>query len=119
MEEKMTQVLMIKSFVETTIMLHRALQSATSSVLVTQRDYCRRDVTISIMRDINIVIEPDVTHAKSPLDLRNQRTFAVRAGVDGKLDLTRQTYKEVTEEIHKHADSLNGKISNYVTVFSI
>lgn len=109
MEEKMTHVLMIKSFVETTIMLHRALNSATSSVLATERDYCRRDITFSIMRDINIVIEPDVTYVKSALDLRNQRTFAVRAGVDGMLDMTRQAYKEVTEEIHKHADSVNGK----------
>jgi DNA mismatch repair protein MSH4 len=47
---------------------------------------------------------------KSALDLRNQRTFAVKAGLNGMLDVARQTYKELTEEIHKHLEALNGRV---------
>lgn len=48
---------------------------------------------------------------KTPLDLRNQRTFAVKSGINGMLDVARQTYKELTEEIHQHVDELNGNAS--------
>lgn len=110
LEEQTSQVLMVKSFLEATITLHRALAPATSELLIKQRDLCRQDITFAIMREISTVIEPDVTFAKSALDIRNQRTFAVRSGIDGMLDVCRQTYKENTEEIHEHVDMLNGEL---------
>lgn len=63
-----------------------------------------------MLNNICRVIEPDVTYTKSPLDLRNQRTFAVMSGISGMLDVARQTYKELTEEIHQHVDEINGTI---------
>ena len=72
------------------------------------RDLCCPEVTGPILSQIRKVIEDDVTYMKSPLDLRNQRTFAVKAGISGMLDVARQTYKELTEEIHQHVDEMNG-----------
>ncbi|CAI2181420.1 860_t:CDS:10 [Funneliformis geosporum] len=48
---------------------------------------------------INEVINEDVTYVKSPLALRNQRCYAVKAGFNGLLDVARQTYKEVVDDL--------------------
>lgn len=108
MEEQIGQILMLKSFLEAVPELHKALTTAQSPLLVKIRDLCRPDVTGPILAQIRRIIEADVTYMKSPLDLRNQRTFAVKAGISGMLDVARQTYKELTEEIHQHVDEING-----------
>ncbi|KAM3079286.1 MutS protein msh4 [Clarireedia jacksonii] len=61
------------------------------------------------MRLISEVINDDVTYQKTPLDLRNQRTYAVKAGVSGFLDVARQTFKEATEDVHQHVTEINQK----------
>ncbi|KAH7312576.1 muts domain V-domain-containing protein [Stachybotrys elegans] len=107
-EEQISQILMIKSFLETVPDLYGALGPAESKLLDKIRDHCRPDITEPILHTIGRNIEPDVTYMRSPLDLRNQRTFAVRAGVSSILDIARQTYKELTEEVHQHVDDING-----------
>src|SRR5688572_1187425 len=106
-EEQINQVLMVKSFLESVPDLHHALAPARSALLVKARDLCRPGISGRILNGIRKVIEPDVTYMKSALDLRNQRTFAVRPGISGMLDVARQTYKELTEEIHQHIDEIN------------
>lgn len=107
-EEQINHVLMMKSFLEAIPELHEALQPASSELLTKIRDLCRPERQRDILDMIRKTIEPDVTYVKSALDLRNQRTFAVKAGINGMLDVGRQTYKELTEEVHKHVDELNG-----------
>ncbi|KAH6958164.1 muts domain V-domain-containing protein [Fusarium avenaceum] len=106
-EEQINQVLMIKSFLESIPELYTALGPATSVLIVKIRELCRPEITSQSLNKIRQTIEPDVTYMKSALDLRNQRTFAVKAGINGMLDVARQTYKELTEEIHKHLEALN------------
>ncbi|KAF4445904.1 hypothetical protein F53441_10375 [Fusarium austroafricanum] len=106
-EEQINQVLMIKSFLESIPELYTALAPATSALLVKIRELCRPEITNQSLNRIRLTIEADVTYMKSALDLRNQRTFAVKAGINGMLDVSRQTYKELTEEVHKHLDTLN------------
>ncbi|CAJ0549703.1 Ff.00g033160.m01.CDS01 [Fusarium sp. VM40] len=106
-EEQINQVLMIKSFLESIPEVYTALGPATSVLLVKIRELCRPEITSQSLNKIRQTIEPDVTYMKSALDLRNQRTFAVKAGISGMLDVARQTYKELTEEIHKHLEALN------------
>ena len=108
-EEQINHVLMVKTFLESVPDLYRALAPAQGTLLTKIRDLCRPEITGRILNDIRRVIEPDVTYMKSPLDLRNQRTFAVRAGLSGMLDVARQTYKELTEEIHQHVDELSSE----------
>ncbi|KAK5988467.1 MutShomolog 4-like protein [Cladobotryum mycophilum] len=108
-EEEITQVLMVKSFLESVSELYRALLPAQSHLLVKCFELCDPKWTVPILNNIKIVIEPNVRYMKSALDLRNQRAFAVRSGIDAMLDVSRQTYKELTEEIHIHVDRLNGK----------
>ncbi|KAF4473126.1 DNA mismatch repair MSH4 [Fusarium agapanthi] len=106
-EEQINQVLMIKSFLESIPELHTALGPANSLLLTKVRELCRPEITSHSLNKIRQTIEADVTYMKSALDLRNQRTFAVKAGINGMLDVARQTYKELTEDIHQHIDALN------------
>ena len=107
-EEQINQVLMMKSFLEAVPQLNKVLAPARSALLAKIRETCDLDTTGRILHRIRRVIEADVTYAKSPLALRNQRTFAVKAGISGMLDVARQTYKELTEQIHQHVHEING-----------
>jgi DNA mismatch repair protein MSH4 len=52
------------------------------------------------------MINEDTTYAKQPLELRNQRTYAVKSGVNGLLDVARTTYKEAMEDVYQHSNEL-------------
>jgi hypothetical protein len=55
---------------------------------------------------INRVVNEDTTYAKQPLELRNQRIYAVKSGVNGLLDVARTTYKEASEDAYQHCTEL-------------
>lgn len=52
-------------------------------------------------------INADVAYQSQPLDLRNQRTYAVRSGVNGLLDVARKTYDESCQEVYSLIGHLN------------
>lgn len=106
-EQHIERILMIKGFLEAILGLHAALGPAESSLLSKARDICSPELANKMLMLIKKDIEDDVTYAKSPLDLRNQKAYAVRPGVNGFLDVSRQTYKELTAAIHDHVDELN------------
>lgn len=109
-EGQINQILLIKSFVEAIPELYQALLPAQAPLLVKARGLCDQVATGRILQNIQRVIEPDVTYMTTPLDLRNQRTFAVKAGMSGLLDVARQTFKELTEDIHAHVSAINGEL---------
>ncbi|KAJ6781286.1 hypothetical protein PWT90_05045 [Aphanocladium album] len=115
-EQQINQVLMIKSFLEAAKDLHIAMNPATAPLLVKIRELCSLERIVAIQQKIGTVLESDVAYTKSALDLRNQRTFAVRSGISGVLDVSRQAYKELTEEIHHYVEQLNEKFSIVATL---
>lgn len=48
---------------------------------------------------IGEVIDEDVTHARVPFIARTQQCFAVKAGIDGLLDVARRTFCDTSEGI--------------------
>ncbi|RDL36911.1 p-loop containing nucleoside triphosphate hydrolase [Venustampulla echinocandica] len=106
-EQAINHILMLKNFVEAAPKLFEVLGGARSELLVTIRENCRPgniDPTTQLIKE---VVNDDVTYQKKPLDLRNQRTYAVKAGVCGFLDVARQTFKEATEDVHQHVTEIN------------
>ena len=61
------------------------------------------------MELIDEAINDDVHYAKQPVELRNQRTYAVRSGVNGLLDVARQTYKENQGDAYFYVTELGGE----------
>ncbi|CAD6504546.1 BgTH12-00055 [Blumeria graminis f. sp. triticale] len=101
------QILMLKSFVNVIPKVSDALGEFKSSLLSTIRVNCCAENVVHIRQLIEEVINEDVSYQKTPLDLRNQRTYAVKYGVSGLLDVARQTFKEATEDVHQYIKDLN------------
>ncbi|TGO42645.1 hypothetical protein BHYA_0006g00470 [Botrytis hyacinthi] len=106
-EQDINNILTLKSFAYSIGPVFESLSGARSELLVQIRNNCRTEVVESTIQFIDEVINEDVTYQKTPLDLRNQRTYAVKAGVSGFLDVARQTFKEATEDAHQHVSELN------------
>ncbi|KHN94077.1 DNA mismatch repair protein MutS, C-terminal domain protein [Metarhizium album ARSEF 1941] len=49
-------------------------------------------------------------------DMRNQRTYAVKAGINDMLDVARQTYKELTNEVHLHLNDVEAQQGIHLTL---
>lgn len=71
---------MVKTFLDAVPFLYQTLEPATSPLLIKIRDLCRPGLTETVKNLIYQDIIEDVTYVKSALDLRNQRTFAVKVG---------------------------------------
>ncbi|KAI9276945.1 muts domain V-domain-containing protein, partial [Phascolomyces articulosus] len=56
---------------------------------------------------IDEILHDDIGIQKTSLGLRHQRCFAVKSGVNGLLDVARQTYKETIEDIYEMASEYN------------
>lgn len=69
---------MLKTFVQNISPLHEALLGAESQLLTTIQHNFRPQSLDLILNHIKDVINHDVAYQKTPLDLRNQRTYAVK-----------------------------------------
>jgi DNA mismatch repair protein MSH4 len=49
---------------------------------------------------VKYALNDDVSFVTQPAELRNQRVFAIRVGVNGFLDVARTTYKEINQDVH-------------------
>ncbi|KAI0016423.1 DNA mismatch repair protein-like protein muts [Xylariomycetidae sp. FL0641] len=106
-EQAINHVLSIKAFVIAVPPLHEALGAARSDLLARIRNICRPELTQPVADMIAAIVNEDVTAMKTPLDMRHQRTYAVKSGVHGLLDVARQTYKEATEDVYQHIEEVN------------
>lgn len=69
---------MIKKFLELVSGLYKVLAPAKSALLSKIRNLCCPEIINPPFTLIMDTIQADVTYVKNPLDLRNQRTFAVK-----------------------------------------
>lgn len=74
-------VLRIKAFVTAVPQLHEALSAAQTDLLKRVYELCRAEMTQPVTDIITTTINEDVTAMKTPLDMRNQRTYAVKARI--------------------------------------
>lgn len=69
---------MFKSFVQAIRPVYTALGGAQSELLAAIRDLCHPEKIQPTIDLIASVINNDVAYQRTPLDLRNQRTYAVK-----------------------------------------
>jgi DNA mismatch repair protein MSH4 len=101
-EQAINQIIMLKHFVGSVNPIYEALTGTRSSMLDNIRELCAPEN----VAPINCVINEDTTYARQPLELRNQRIYAVKSGVNGLLDVARTTYKEASEDAYQHCTEL-------------
>ncbi|KAK7747727.1 MutS protein msh4 [Diatrype stigma] len=107
-------VLSVKAFVNAVPLVYEALAAARTDLLTRIRQICRPELIQHVADLITSVINDDAIAMKSALDMRNQRTFAVKSGVHGLLDVARQTYKEANEDVHQLVDDINNSSNETV-----
>ncbi|KAI6822546.1 hypothetical protein KC340_g15016 [Hortaea werneckii] len=105
-EQAINNILMLKHFVNLIVPLNQALAGARASLLREILSLCASEHVNTIKELIDQTINEDTTFANQPLDLRNQRTYAVKAGVNGLLDVARQTYNEAMSDALQHISQL-------------
>ncbi|KAF7178451.1 hypothetical protein CNMCM7691_007147 [Aspergillus felis] len=93
-EQSVNNVIMLKTYVSSIKSIYKALATAQSSLLMTIRELCAPAGHRAIEQLVEETLNEHVTYQTKPLDLRNQRIYCVRAGVNSLLDVARQTYKE-------------------------
>ncbi|GFF60312.1 mutS protein homolog 4 [Aspergillus lentulus] len=93
-EQSVNNVIMLKTYVSSIKSIYKALATAQSRLLMTIRELCAPAGHRVIEQLIEKTLNEHVTYQTKPLDLRNQRIYCVRAGVNSLLDVARQTYKE-------------------------
>jgi DNA mismatch repair protein MSH4 len=77
-EQAINNILVVKKFVTSVAPIFESLQPAHSILLGQIRDTCSRNIMQPIQDLINTVIDENATFVKAPLDLRHQRTYAVK-----------------------------------------
>jgi DNA mismatch repair protein MSH4 len=113
-EHAINQIIMLKHFVGSVNPIFEALTGTGSSMLGNIRELCSPENVAPIQELIDRVINEDTTYARQPLELRNQRVYAVKSGVNGLLDVARTTYKEASEDAYQHCSELSRKSFHYV-----
>ncbi|KAF2419048.1 DNA mismatch repair protein MutS [Tothia fuscella] len=101
-EQSFNRVIALKQFIHSIKPVYEALAGAKSQLLVQIQHNCSPSMVDPIIEIVDEVLNEDAQYAKGPLELRNQRTYAVKAGVNGFLDIGRQAYKEAS------GDAFNG-----------
>ncbi|KAF2810331.1 DNA mismatch repair protein MutS [Mytilinidion resinicola] len=106
-EQSVNNIIMLKQFVNSVNPIYEALTGARCTMLVNIRELCAPENVLQVQRLVDAVINENTTYAGQPLELRNQRTYAVKSGVNGLLDVARTTYKEAMEDAYQHSTELS------------
>ncbi|KAJ5924291.1 hypothetical protein N7466_008478 [Penicillium verhagenii] len=93
-EQSVNNVIILKTYVSAIKEIYQALGAADSDLLMTIREVCYPAGHQAVEQLIEDALNENVTYQSKPLDLRNQRIYCVKAGVNSLLDVARQTYKE-------------------------
>ncbi|KAJ5211481.1 uncharacterized protein N7498_003127 [Penicillium cinerascens] len=105
-EQSVNNVIMLKTFVSGIKKIYQALGAAQSDLISTIRELCCPAGYRAVEQLINATLNEHITYQSKPLDLRNQRVYCVKAGVNSLLDVARQTYKEANADASELVDKL-------------
>ncbi|TKX25355.1 MutS domain V-containing protein 2 [Elsinoe australis] len=105
-EQAVNNVLALKHFVTCITPIYEAISGVRSKALQEAKRLCHPRIIQPVLRLIDQTINSDTIWASKPVDLRNQRSYAVKSGVNGLLDVARQTFKEAGEDAFNHMQDL-------------
>eukprot|EP00262_Sarcandra_glabra_P011811 TRINITY_DN2910_c0_g1_i3.p1 TRINITY_DN2910_c0_g1~~TRINITY_DN2910_c0_g1_i3.p1 ORF type:complete len:737 (-),score=134.23 TRINITY_DN2910_c0_g1_i3:375-2585(-) len=98
-------IILLKTALEALPMLSKVLKDAKSFLLCNiYKSICENEKYANIRKRIEDMIDEDVLYARVPFVARTQQCFAVKAGIDGLLDVARRSFCDTSEAIHKLAN---------------
>ncbi|GAB1310683.1 MutS protein msh4 [Madurella fahalii] len=108
-EKDLNHILMIKAFLGGVQILREVLEVAdcASQSCKWVLEQCGPENTANISALIAETIEQDAIYSKAPIDIRNNRMWAVKAEPNSVLERARQLYRERTNEMHDYMEGLS------------
>ncbi|KAK3694427.1 muts domain V-domain-containing protein [Podospora appendiculata] len=115
-ERELNYVLMLKLYLRGVNALYKTLEAAKCNSLIctwVQRRCAPKRLSLvqSIIED---GIEEDATYSSAPVDIRNNRLWAIKAGSNSVLKEARKLYKDLLNDVHEHVESLNKRFNDYL-----
>ncbi|KAL8743569.1 MAG: hypothetical protein Q9184_008096 [Pyrenodesmia sp. 2 TL-2023] len=101
MEQSINNVIALKQYIKSIPAVFEALATVESELLLDINALCDPEGIANVRRLIDDTINEDITYQSQPLDLRNQRTYAIKAGQHQFLDVARQAYKEANSDAYQ------------------
>ncbi|CAO3593979.1 unnamed protein product [Absidia cylindrospora] len=103
-ESHINHIIALKNALKTILQVSQTLESYSDDPLLQKIGQIMAHEDLGNYRQlIQETINEDIGYEKTSLGTRNQRCYAIKAGVNGLLDVARQTYKEVIEDIYDTA----------------
>ncbi|KAK7252687.1 hypothetical protein RIF29_36819 [Crotalaria pallida] len=100
-----SSVILLKTALDAFPLLSKVLKDAKSFLLSNiYKSVCENEKYDLIKRRIGEVIDEDVLHSRVPFVACTQQCFAVKAGIDGLLDISRRSFCDTSEAIHNLAN---------------
>ncbi|KAK2983002.1 hypothetical protein RJ640_012877 [Escallonia rubra] len=100
-----SSIILLKTALDALPLLSKVLKDAKSFLLGNvYKSICENEKYASMRKRIGEVIDEDVLHARVPFVARTQQCFAVKAGIDGLLDIARRSFCDTSEAIHNLAN---------------
>ncbi|CAH1415688.1 unnamed protein product [Lactuca virosa] len=98
-------IIILKTALDALPFLSKVLKDANSFLLANiYKSVCANEKYACMRKRIGEVIDEDVVHARVPFVARTQQCFAVKAGIDGFLDIARRSFCDTSQAIHNLAN---------------
>ncbi|MCJ1309975.1 MutS protein msh4 [Agyrium rufum] len=105
-EQSINHVIVLKQYIDSVGPVFEALGGAKCELLRSIQSLCAPPRIAAVKGLIENTINADTKYTSKPLGLRYQRTYAAKAGVNGMLDVARQTYDEANTDAANHVNAL-------------
>ncbi|XP_057787033.1 DNA mismatch repair protein MSH4 isoform X4 [Salvia miltiorrhiza] len=100
-----SSIVLLKTALDSLPLLSKVLKDASCYLLKNiYKSICENEKFATMRRRIGEVIDDDVLHARVPFVAQTQQCFAVKAGIDGLLDIARRSFCDTSEAIYNLAN---------------
>ncbi|XP_068318795.1 DNA mismatch repair protein MSH4 [Pyrus communis] len=100
-----SSIILLKTALDALPLLSKVLKDAKCFLLANvYQSVCENEKYAALRKRIGEVIDEDVLHARVSFVARTQQCFAVKAGIDGLLDIARRSFCDTSEAIHNLAN---------------
>ncbi|KAG0452722.1 hypothetical protein HPP92_025386 [Vanilla planifolia] len=101
-----SNIIILKTTLDALPLLSEVLKSAKSCLLQNIfKSVCENEKYMQMRKRIGDIIDEDVVHARAPFVACTQQCFAVKAKVDGLLDVARRSFCDTSEAIYDLAST--------------
>ncbi|XP_074576670.1 DNA mismatch repair protein MSH4 [Curcuma longa] len=100
-----SDIIVLKTALDALPFLSKVLKDAKSLLLCNiYKTVCENKKYGAMRKRIGDVIDEDVIHARAPFIACTQQCFAIKAGIDGLLDVARRSFCDTSEAVHNLAN---------------